>query len=141
MESLSTDFAQVKEGDEVYLSKVITERDIETFAEITGDCNQLHLNNELAKRTVFKGRVAHGMLVAGLISAVLSEFPGIVVYISQTLKFYEPVRIGDKIKAIAVVKEKINTRNELKLQTVCKNQHGDKVIDGEARIRMLELEG
>lgn len=85
MELPSTDYAQVKEGDEIYLSKVITEQDIETFAEITGDFNPIHLNEEIAKGTVFKGRVAHGMLVAGLISAVLSELPGVVVYISQTL--------------------------------------------------------
>jgi acyl dehydratase len=73
-----------------------------------------------------------------LISAALSEFPGIIIYRSQSLSFRKPVRPGDTIEATAEVVEKIHERNELRLETTCRNQQGEVVIDGEARVRVLE---
>ncbi|MCD6567802.1 MAG: MaoC family dehydratase [Dehalococcoidia bacterium] len=96
-------FEGIEVGDSRLVSKVITGQDVETFAEITGDCSPLHLDEEFAKKTVFKGRIAHGMLIAGLISAALGKFPGVVVYLWQNLSFLKPVREGDRIEASAVI--------------------------------------
>ena len=131
-------FEKIREGDRKTFSKVVTDHDIEVFAAITGDPNPIHLNDDFAKRTIFKGKIAHGILTAGLISAALSEFPGIIIYRSQSLSFRKPVRPGDTIEATAEVAEKIHERNELRLETTCRNQQGEVVIDGEARVRVLE---
>ena len=133
-------FKGIREGDKRVFTKVITERDIETFARATGDFNPIHLDSEFAERTVFRGKIAHGVLTAGLISATLSRFPGVIVYLSQTLHFLRPVRPGDKIEALAEVLDKIDERNELKLRTICRNQRDEIVLDGEARIKVLEAE-
>ncbi len=132
-------FEAVREGDKRAFSKVITDSDIKVFAEITGDFNPLHLDDNFAQRTIFRGKIAHGILIGGLISAALTKFPGVIVYLSQTLNFLKPVRVGDKIEASAQVMEKINERNELRLKTVCMNQFTEIVVSGEARIKILEV--
>lgn len=132
-------FEAVKEGDKRVFSKVITERDIEAFAAVTGDFNPIHLDGNFARRTIFRGKIAHGLLVGGLISTALTKFPGVIVYISQTLDFLKPVRVGDKIEALAEVLGKIDERSELRLKTICKNQRGETVVNGEARIKILEV--
>ena len=76
-------------------TKALTDTDIRCFTELSGDSNPLHTSDELAKKSPFCGRIAHGMLTAGLISSALAKFPCLVVYSSQTLKFLNPVRIGD----------------------------------------------
>src|SRR6516225_5683309 len=85
--------------------RAVTERDIETFAEVTGDVNPLHLDEAYARATTFGGRIAHGMLSASYISAVLgTELPGAgSIYVSQTLNFRRPVRIGDEVTATVKV--------------------------------------
>lgn len=133
-------FQAIKRGDKKTFCKRITEQDIEAFAGLTGDTNAIHLSDELAKRTVFKGRIAHGILSAGLISAALSKFPGLIIYLSQNLRFMRPVRPGEMIEATAEVLEKIDERGELKLKTICRNKRGQIVIDGEAEVMVLELE-
>lgn len=123
-------------GDKAYFQKTITETDVYMYAGITGDLNPAHINEEYAKDTMFKGRIAHGMLTAGLISAVLGmQLPGPgTIYLKQDLKFTAPVRIGDTIKAEVEVSEMIVEKNRIKLRTTCTNQNGDVVLDGEATV-------
>jgi len=131
-------FERINEGDRQAFSKVVTDHDIELFAAITGDHNPIHLDNDFARTTVFESRIAHGILTAGLISAAIGKFPGVIVYYSQTLSFRKPVRPGDEIEAMAKVVEKNHDRNELTLDTVCRNQRGEVVITGEAKVRVFE---
>lgn len=120
-------------GDKASTAKTITETDVYLFAGVTGDLNPAHVNEEWAKATPFEGRIAHGMLSAGLISAVLGmKLPGPgTIYLSQSLKFTAPVRIGDTITAEAEVVEIIKEKR-LRLRTTCTNQDGTLVLEGEA---------
>ncbi len=125
----------IKIGDKASIARTISESDIYLYAGITGDMNPAHINEETSKNGLFKGRIAHGMLPAGLISAVLGNYlpgPG-SIYLGQELKFVAPVRIGDTITAevevINLIKNKI-----VKLKTSCINQNGDMVIEGIATI-------
>lgn len=114
-------------------SKTITDADIVMFSGISTDTNPAHLDEEYAKGTQFGGRIAHGMLSAGLISAVLgNKLPGPgTIYLGQTLKFRAPVRPGDTVTATVTVKELNLEKNRAVLETVC--MVGDKVvIEGEA---------
>ena len=123
-------------GDSAAVSKTITETDVYLFAGITGDLNPAHVNEEASAGTMFKGRIAHGMLSAGLISTVLGMYlpgPG-TIYLGQELKFTKPVRFGDTVTATATVLEKNEAKNTLKLETVCTNQNGDVVIKGLATV-------
>jgi len=122
-------------GARAEFSKTVSERDIQSFADATGDHNPVHLDEEAAKLTRFGGRIAHGMLSAGIISAALAgKLPGPgSVYLSQTLKFTAPVRIGDEVTAIVTVLELLS-KNRVRLSTVCRNQAGDVLVDGEAVI-------
>jgi 3-hydroxybutyryl-CoA dehydratase len=125
---------ELKIGDTAELSKTVSESDIYQFAGITGDFNPAHLNEEYAKKTFFKTRIAHGMLSAGFISAVIgTKLPGTgSIYIQQTLNFLAPVRIGDTITAHVEVNEIMNEKNRVRLKTICVNQEGKQILDGEA---------
>lgn len=114
----------------------ITEAMIKGFAEATGDNNPIHLDDAYAKGTLFKIRVAHGMLQAGILSGILGmEFPGIgTIYLSQTLKFTKPVFIGDMITFRLKVLEINTEKNRLRLETACTNQEGKSVLTGEALV-------
>lgn len=124
---------QYEIGQKASTTKTITETDVYLFAGITGDLNPAHVNEEYARTTRFGGRIAHGILSAGLISAVLGmNLPGPgSIYLSQTLNFTAPVRIGDTITATAEVVEIINGKR-LRLRTTCVNQRGETVVEGEA---------
>ena len=116
-----------------YLQKVVTDEDIEMFAKVSTDRNPVHLDEEYAQDTIFAGRIAHGMLTAGLISAVIGEqLPGHgTVYLGQTLKFMAPVRPGDTVRAEVVVSEIDHARRRVTLATRC--LVGDTVVlKGEA---------
>ena len=115
------------------MTRVITEEDILRFAEITGDRNPVHISEEFASQTRFGERIAHGILTAGLISAVIgTKLPGPgCLYLSQTLVFRAPVKIGDEITARAEVVE-VTSGKRLKLRTVCINQRQEVVLEGEA---------
>ena len=106
------------------------------YAGITGDLNPAHINQVEAEKTMFKGRIAHGMLTAGLISAVLGmHLPGPgTIYLAQELKFLAPVRIGDTVKAQVEVIEIIEEKKRVKLKTTCTNQEGTLVLDGVATV-------
>ena len=117
------------------LSKTVSNSDILGFADITGDRNPVHLDDDYAAGSPFKERTAHGMLSAGFISAVLgSRLPGPgCIYLSQSLQFRAPVMIGDEVTASATVTDVDSNRRRVTLETVCKV--GDKVVvDGEAQL-------
>lgn len=130
-------------GQSAERSHTVTDADITMFAKVTGDDNPLHLDDEAASKTMFKGRIAHGMLSAGFISAVVgTQLPGFgAVYVTQTLSFRRPVRIGDTITTRAEVVELLAAERRLRLATTCTNQHGKVVTDGEAVILMPEESG
>lgn len=127
---------ELKIGDSAFFQKTISESDVYLYAGITGDQNPAHINEVVAKEGMFKERIAHGMLTAGLVSAVLGvQLPGPgTIYLGQTLKFTEPVRFGDTIKAEAEVIEKRVEKNIVILKTTCINQNGDLVLKGEATV-------
>ena len=134
MKALTID--QLTVGQSASFSKTISEHDIYEFAGITGDLNPAHINEEYARNTHFRGRIAHGILSAGLISAAIAmQLPGPgSIYLGQTLKFTAPVRIGDTITATVTITELNTGKNHVKLHTVCTNQEGAVVIDGEASV-------
>lgn len=121
-------------GDRASLSKTITDEDILSFANLIGDYNPVHVDDEYARNTRFKGRIAHGVLAIGLISAVLgNRLPGPgTIYLSQTVEFVRPVRPGDIITATVEVIEIKPEKPIITLQTNCVNQAGDVVLEGEA---------
>jgi len=123
---------ELKIGDSAQISKTITEADIELFAKATGDFNPVHLDQAYAEKTMFKGRIAHGLLSVGLLSTVLGNIlPGHgTIYLSQEVKFLAPVRIGDTITAGVEVIELISEKNRVKFRTTCMNQDGKLVVDG-----------
>lgn len=127
---------ELKIGDKASRSKTIAESDVYLFAGITGDLNPAHINRVYAEQTYFKKPIAHGLLVAGFISAVIAmELPGPgTIYMKQELKFTAPVYIGDTITATVEVMEIDVGKNRLILHTVCTNQRDDVVIDGEALV-------
>ncbi|MEM9709664.1 MAG: MaoC family dehydratase [Pseudomonadota bacterium] len=104
-----------------HLEKTITDRDIELFAEVSTDRNPVHLDDDYAMDTIFEGRIAHGMLTAGLISAVIGEqLPGHgAVYLGQSLKFMGPVRPGDRVRAEVTVREIDHAKRRVTLDTIC----------------------
>lgn len=117
-------------------SKTITGQDIEHFAAASGDHNPLHLDEAFAATTVFKSRIAHGLLTASLISAVLAnDLPGQgTIYLSQTLKFKAPVFLGDTITARVEVTDYRERKRIATLRTTCTNQDGSLVLEGEALV-------
>ena len=121
-------------GQSASISKSITGEDIERFAEVVGDRNPVHLDDNYATQTIFKKRIAHGMLGAGLISAVIgTKLPGPgTIYLSQTLKFTAPVYIGDRITAEVTVKDIRKDKGIFTLDTVVVNQDNKHVSQGEA---------
>jgi 3-hydroxybutyryl-CoA dehydratase len=125
-------------GEEATFTKIISDEDITTFSKISGDENPVHVNDAYAKGTMFGGRIAHGILVTGLISAVLGTMlpgPG-AIYMSQQLRFLAPVRPGDEVTARAKVTEWDSEKGRITLLTEVTNQHGVTVITGEARLVM-----
>lgn len=123
-------------GDAAEFSKTVSETDVYLYAGISGDLNPAHINEVHAETTFFKTRIAHGMLCAGFISAVLGmQLPGPgSVYIRQELNFTAPVRIGDTVTARVEVIEISLEKNRVRLRTTCVNQDGKLVLDGEAVI-------
>jgi pimeloyl-ACP methyl ester carboxylesterase/acyl dehydratase len=123
-------------GQTYHSTVVITAEMIDRFAQSTGDHNPIHIDEDYAKETTFKSRVAHGMLLAGILSGLLgTRFPGMgTVYLSQTLKFIKPVFIGDEITMQLRVLECFREKNRVRIETLCLNQRGDTVLAGEALV-------
>ncbi|GLI34645.1 MaoC family dehydratase [Desulforhabdus amnigena] len=126
--------SEIKMGDTAEFSKTVSESDVYLYAGVTGDFNPAHINEAYAQKTFFKTRIAHGMLGAGFISAVIAmQLPGPgTIYIRQELDFLAPVRIGDTITARVEVIEIIAEKKRIRLKTTCANQEGTLVLDGEA---------
>lgn len=128
-------------GEKAQLSRSITDEDIQHMADITGDFNPVHMDDEFAGRTRFKGRIAHGLFSAGLISAVLgTKLPGPgSVYLKQELNFLYPVRAGDTLTAEVEVTAWRPDKRIITLKTRCQNQDGRDVVDGEAVLLVEKL--
>lgn len=123
-------------GSKAAFSKTISERDVATFAEISGDRNPLHLDDQFARGTRFGARIAHGALTFGVISAVLGTLlpgPG-TVYLGQSLKFLRPVYVDDTITATVEITAIRPDKGVITLKTDCANQRGEKVAEGEATV-------
>jgi acyl dehydratase/CBS domain-containing protein len=129
---------QIDVGDSVRFSKVLSAEDVETFAEVTGDTNRLHLDEEFASASRFGGRIAHGALVVGVISAALARLPGMVIYLSQDVSYLGPVPIGDRVTARCTVVERVGD-DRFRLTTAVETDDGETVIDGEAVVISDEI--
>ncbi len=129
------DIEDLKPGMRASFAKTITEADIVLFAGASGDNNAIHINEEFAKTTPFKGRIAHGMLSASVISAAIAgKLPGPgTIYMAQNLRFKAPVRPGDTVHAEITVKEVQTEKGRVTLNTVC-TVGGKVVIEGDALV-------
>ena len=128
---------EIKLGEKSEYCRTVTEADVVLFGGVSGDLNPAHFNENYAKDTFFKGRIAHGMLTAGYISTVLGmQLPGPgTIYLGQELKFTSPVRFGDTITATAEAVD-INVEKKIVVfETVCTNQNGDVVLKGKATVK------
>jgi len=127
---------EIAVGDAASFAKTISESDVYLYAGITGDLNPAHVNETYAEKTFFKTRIAHGMLTAGFISAILgTQLPGPgTIYLRQELNFLAPVRMGDTITARAEVIDKDIAKGRIRLKTTCTNQNGTEVLSGEALV-------
>jgi len=126
---------EIEMGMVRHLRKTVTDEDIEMFAQVSTDRNPVHLDDDYARDTIFEGRIAHGMLTAGLISAVIGEqLPGHgTVYLGQSLKFLAPVRPGDTVVAEVEVVGIEHAKRRVQLSTRCM-VNGKKVLVGEATV-------
>ena len=128
-------FEDLEVGMNAEVSKVIGEADVRTFADLSGDMNPLHLNEEFARLTRTEGRVVHGMVTASLLSTIVGyKLPGPgCLWISQTLRFLHPVRIGDKVRARGSIIELMPDKQRVRMEMICRveDQH---VIEGEALV-------
>lgn len=129
----------LKIGDTFTTTREVTDELIRQFADVSGDHNPIHLDEEFASKTRFGKRIAHGMLSGAFISAVLgNEFRDLrIVYLSQTMKFTAPTFIGDQITTTATVTAIRDERGIVTIETVCRNQDGVVTVKGEAAIMML----
>lgn len=127
---------ELKVGDVAEFAKTVAETDIYLYAGITGDFNPAHVNEAYAKTTFFKTRIAHGMLTAGFISAIIAnQLPGPgTIYLKQDLSFLAPVHMGDTITGRVEVIELNAEKNRVRLKTTCSNQDGVMVISGEGLV-------
>lgn len=130
---------QLKIGDSFSRSRKVTDELVRAFAEVAGDFNPIHLDEDFAKTTRFGRRIAHGMLSGAFISGVLgSEIADRkIIYLSQTLKFTAPVYIGDTVTTTSTVKAIREDKGIVTMETVCTNQNGDTVVTGEAAVMVL----
>ncbi|GAA0672312.1 MaoC family dehydratase [Natronoarchaeum mannanilyticum] len=137
MERTTDEYDELGVGDYVRFSKPLVERDVNAFAQASGDTNRLHLEDVFADGTRFKGRIVHGTLVAGTISAALARLPGLTIYLSQDLEFNAPVRIGERVTAECEIVEDLG-EHRYRLATAVYDEDDEAVIDGEAVVLIDE---
>nr|WP_325179741.1 MaoC family dehydratase [uncultured Oscillibacter sp.] len=118
-------------------TKTMTETDMVLWVGLTGDMNPVHINKEYALNTRFENVIIPGMMVAGLISTVMTQSTFGNVYSGQTLKFLKPTYVGDTITAVATVTEKVDEKRRVKIKTECYNQREELVIVGEGQEYIL----
>ena len=130
---------KVKIGDKFSNERTVTDELIRAFADVSGDYNPIHLDEDFAKSTRFGRRIAHGMLSGAFVSAVLgNEFKEQkIVYLSQTMRFVAPVFLDDTITTTGVVKAIREEKGIVTLETVCRNQDGNITMNGEAMVMIL----
>jgi 3-hydroxybutyryl-CoA dehydratase len=135
-----TKYTDIKMGQSAEMVHTVTDEDIKTFGELSGDFNPLHFNEDWAKTTMFGGRIAHGILTAAYISAAIGmHLPGPgTIYMSQSMRFMGPVRIGDTITARVEVISLNDEKQRVTLKTTCTNQDGKVVLDGEALVTLMK---
>ncbi|MFC4551714.1 MULTISPECIES: MaoC family dehydratase [Halorussus] len=120
-------------GDSVEFSKTVTDDDVLSFADASGDTNRLHLDDAYAEGTRFGGRIVHGGLVAGLVSAALAALPGTVVYLSQELSFLGPAHVGDRLTATCRIVERLDG-DRYRLSVAVRNPDGETIVEGDATV-------
>ena len=130
---------ELRPGDSFSVRRLVTDELVRKFADLSGDFNPIHLDDDFAKRTRFGRRIAHGMLSGAFISAVLgNEFSERrIVYLSQTLRFVAPVFIGDTVTATATVTNIRADKPIVTLETICANQNREILVQGEAVVMIL----
>jgi 3-hydroxybutyryl-CoA dehydratase len=129
------DYEHIQVGERASASRTITEADIDSFAELSGDYNPIHVDDEYAKCTRWGGCIAHGMLVAGLVAQTLSELGGEgAVHTSQEVSFRAPVRIGDTVTVTSEVTGKVEEKRRLLIVSTWTNQDGETVIRGRGEL-------
>ena len=135
-------FETIAVGDEAEIVHTITANDLDSFAELTGDINPLHMDDRYAATTSFKKRVVHGMLTASFISTMIgTKLPGKgALWYEQQLRFLAPARIGEKIRIWAKVKNKSLSQRILTIETLVFGDDGRKLIEGEAKVKVLKPE-
>ncbi len=140
---MSYTIEQLTIGQTASFCKTITEADVLNFASASGDVNPIHIDAVAAEKSIFKQRVAHGILVSGLISTVLgTKLPGMgTIYMGQELRFTHPVFLNDAITATVEVIDINREKSRVKLRTTCTNQHGDVVIEGTALMQVPGTNG
>lgn len=126
-------FEDLSVGDSAGMTRTVTNEVIQAFAEVSTDSNPVHLDQAYAEGTMFKGRIAHGMLSGAYVSAVIGmQLPGPgTIYLSQSLRFRRPVRLGDVVDVRVTVQALDPARGEVTLSTVCEVA-GKRVVEGEA---------
>jgi 3-hydroxybutyryl-CoA dehydratase len=136
-----TKYSDIKMGQSAEVVHTVTEKDIQVFGDLSGDYNPLHFNEEWAKTTMFGGRIAHGILTAAFISTAIGmHLPGPgTIYMSQSMRFLGPVRIGDTITARVEVVMLNDEKERVTLKTTCTNQAGKVVMDGEALVTLMKV--
>lgn len=130
----------IKIGDSFKNERIVTDELVRAFAEVSGDYNPIHLDEEFAKTTRFGRRIAHGMLSGAFISAVLGYelTEKRIVYLSQTMKFTAPVFIGDTVTTTATVTAIREDKNIVTMDTICSNQNGEAVVKGESVVMVMD---
>ena len=133
-------FEEIELGMQASVENTVAEGDIQAFAEITGDHNPIHLDEAFAVNTPFKGRISHGMLTAGYISAAFGmRLPGPgAIYVKQSLNFLRPVRIDDRITTTVKVSELFPEKRRVLFECECTNAAGKVVLQGEAVLMVPE---
>ena len=123
-------------GQKCSIKKIVRENDVEKFAELTGDFNALHLNEEIAKESIFGGRVCHGMLIGSYISAVLGMYlPGEgTIYLGQDLEFKKPVYIDEEIEITVEIEKIVKEKNIIFLKTIVRKSDGNIAVNGTAKV-------
>jgi len=130
----------IKIGDSFKNERLVTDELVRAFAEVSGDYNPIHLDEDFAKTTRFGRRIAHGMLSGAFISAVLGYemTEKKIVYLSQTLKFTAPVFIGDTVTTTATVTAIREDKNIVTMDTICTNQNGETLVKGESVVMVMD---
>ncbi|MBD3158400.1 MAG: hypothetical protein GF309_06365 [Candidatus Lokiarchaeota archaeon] len=132
-------YSDIEIGQTAEVKHTITDDDIQTFGELSGDKNPLHFNQEWAETTMFKGRIAHGLLTAAFVSTAIGmKLPGPgTIYLSQHMNFRKPVHIGDTLTTTVEVTEKNDEKEHITLTTTVLNQKGKTVLDGYAIVTLM----